>query len=383
MPSWKLSDLELARTLLGQYSRSRMHMALTKLGRKLERDVTEEDLNKGLLKKGMPAAALLCLPDQLPSDIEKLVKLTRKTPPSFEALCDKLNLSPKKARDLIEKARAQGVQIHVENNHVGIKGWYEDKVHTLSPAPLAGARKMVAVISDIHLGSKYCLRSALRDFVEHAYAQGVREVLCPGDVLDGMYKHGVFEVSRVGIADQAEDLREVLPELPGLTYHMITGNHDFTFTEASGVDVGAYLVNHFVQKGRKDLFCYGDRGAFLRIHGAVVHLWHPRSGTSYARSYALQKHVEKYTSAEKPHILLAGHWHIYCHVYEREVHAIACPTFQGGGSAFSKSLGGAPAIGGLILSWQMTKAGTIRSFGIQVHSYPEREVVQTVRKGDA
>lgn len=62
-----------------------------------------------------------------------------------------------------------------------------------------------------------------------------------------------------------------------------------------------------------------------------------------------------------------------------ELAAFADPTFQGGGSAFSKSLGGAPAIGGLILTWQMTKAGTMRGFGIEMHAYPEKEVLRKMR----
>lgn len=382
MPSWKPSDIEAAKATLGRYPRSQMDLALRRLSQRMGRDVTEAALNKVLAKRDLPEAATFCLPDQLPVDVQRLVKLTRKHPPSFQELCDKLDLSPKKARGLIDKARNLGVQIHVENHHVGLSpNWYEDRVHTLKLAPTVGDVERVAVISDLHLGSKYCLREAIRDFVNGAYDQGIREVLIPGDVLDGMYKHGVFELTHTGIEAQAQDLFEVLPKRPDLTYHAITGNHDNTFTEASGIAVGPYLASYFQSRGRHDLTFYGDRGAFLGIHGAIIHLWHPRSGAGYARSYALQKHIEKYSSAEKPHILLAGHWHVYCHVYEREVHAVACPTFQGGGSAFSKSLGGAPAIGGLILSWQMTEAGTMRSFGIDVRAYPEKEVVQAVRKG--
>lgn len=381
MASWKNSDLDKAKEILARYPRSQMAHALKRIGQNMGRDVTEAGLNSVLAKKGETDAASFCLPDQLPADVQKLVKLTRTSPKSFQVICDKLDLSPGKTAALLEKARELGVQIHVENQHVGMSpGWYEDRVHTLKLAPLSGTVQKVGVISDTHLGSKYCMREALKDFVEYAYSQGVREILHPGDVLDGMYKHGVWEVSHSGLDAQAQDLFETLPQLPGLTYHAITGNHDFTFTEASGLSVGDYLANYFRERGRNDLHFYGDRGAFLRIRGAVVHLWHPKQGAGYARSYALQKHVEKYSSAEKPHVLLTGHWHIYCHVYEREVHAIACPTFQGGGSAFSKSLGGAPATGGLILSWQMTEANTMRSFGIEVRSYPEKEMVATVKK---
>jgi predicted phosphodiesterase len=317
--------------------------------------------------------------------MQRLTQLMKRHPISFQELCDRLDMSPARTRQLLDEARKQGMQLRVENDHVGMTPTHveDDRVKEVGIAPVVGERQKVAVISDTHLGSKYCLRDQLKEFIHYAYDQGVREILHPGDVLDGMYKHGIFEVSHTGLDAQAQDLFEVLPKLPGLNYRCVTGNHDFTFTESIGVDVGEYLSRYFRDNGRKDIHFYGNRGAFLRIKGALVHLWHPRSGVSYARSYALQKHIEKYSSGEKPNILLAGHWHVYCHVYERGVHGIACPTFQGGGSAFSKSLGGAPAIGGLLLSWDLTEHGTIRSFVIEKRSYFEVEQPHRVAEGDA
>ena len=313
------------------------------------------------------------------SPLHKLVQVSRRGPIGFADLCDKLDLSPSKARGLIDQAREMGISVHVENNHVGIRtAQPEERVRQIGIAPVIGERQKVGVISDTHLGSKYCLRDQLKEFVHYAYDQGVREILHPGDVVDGMYRHGVFEVSHVGLDEQARDLFETLPQLPGLNYRCITGNHDFTFTENSGVDVGHFLSNYFRKRGRDDLHFYGNRGAFLKIKGAIIHLWHPRSGVSYARSYAIQKHIEKYSSGEKPNILLCGHWHVYCHVYERGVHGIACPTFQGGGSAFSKSLGGAPAIGGMVLSWDLTEHGTLRSFIHEYRAYFEVEKPQII-----
>jgi hypothetical protein len=151
-----------------------------------------------------------------------------------------------------------------------------------------------------------------------------------------------------------------------------SGNHDETFTSESGIDAGEFIESYFRKRGREDFKFYGNRGAFLKIRGAVVHLWHPRSGGAYAVSYPLQKKIEGY-AALKPQVLLAGHWHRFCRIEERNVHALACPTFQAGRSAFSKSLTGAPAIGGLILSWTVTRDGTLRDFSDEKRSYFEVE----------
>lgn len=318
-----------------------------------------------------------------PSDptLQDLVNIARKGPVSFQDLCNRLDLSPQRTRKLIQQAKDKGLSIQLQHDHVGMaQPPPTNQIYTLKKIQDRKGRYTVGVISDTHLGSKYCLRGALRDFITHAYTMGVREILHPGDVLDGMYRHGIWELTHSGLEEQARDLFETLPAYPGLTYHCITGNHDGTFMDASGVSVGAYLSNYFQQRGRNDLNFYGDRGAFLKIGDATIHLWHPRNSATMARSGAVQKHIDRYTSTEKPHILLCGHWHVYCHVYEREVHGIACPTFQGGQSAFSKSLGGSPAIGGLILSWQMTKAGTMRDLSIQLRTYAESEFRHEIKK---
>jgi hypothetical protein len=383
MSLWTATQVRRAQRILRKYHVTKFREALDEIGRALDMEVTPNALYSAFRRRKLGSPSAFCKQKAEPAGppvtvpdaaTQKLIALTRREPVPFSTLCDKLDMAPSKVRSLIEKATASGIQIHVEHDHVGVRSTYqEDRIQTTGIAPVVGKRQKVAVISDTHLGSKYVLRDALRDFIQYAYDQGVREILHPGDVLDGMYRHGIWEVSHPGLQLQAEDLFETLPHLPGLTYHCITGNHDFTFTEANGVNVGQYITTYFRARGRNDIRFYGDRGAFLQIRGALVHLWHPRSGGSYAKSYGIQKHIEKYSSGEKPHILLCGHWHVFCHVYERGVHGIACPTFQGGGSAFSKSLGGAPAIGGLILSWMTTKHGTLRNFSLENRSYFEAE----------
>jgi predicted phosphodiesterase len=289
-------------------------------------------------------------------------------------------LSPSRCRRLIDDARAHGVQVQVAHDHVGIDGAIAgDDIEDVGVLPPVGEVYRVAVVSDTHAGSRYAMREQLADFVRYAYGEGCREVLHVGDMLDGCYRHGVFELTHSGLHDQALDAADTLPELPGLHYHAITGNHDFTFAERTGASVGSAIRAVWRdERGRDDLTFHGDRSAFLRIGGCVVHLWHPAKGAAYAFSYPLQKQAEKYTSV-KPQVLLAGHWHIFDHCRPRSIEAIACPCFQGGGSAFGKSLGGSPSIGGLILEWSLTEHGTIRDFALRSRRYYEREAIVEVR----
>lgn len=308
-------------------------------------------------------------------NLKSLYQLLKKRPYRFSELCDKLDVAPSRVRALLKEAESFGVLLNVEHDHISVPtNVLDERVQNTGISPVVGKRQTIAVITDTHLGSKYCLRPQLRDFIEYAYEQGAREICHVGDILDGDYRHGKFEMSHMGIEEQTRDLYEVLPKKKGLTYHAITGNHDFTFTEESGVNVGRYISDYFNKRGRQDFFAYGDRGATIRIRGATVCFWHPSGGVSYALSYKMQKKIESFSSGEKPSILLIGHWHRFAYIVERGVHAVAGGTFQGGGSAFSKSLtSGAPAIGGTVIHWNLTKERTLRDVIIDRRSYFEVE----------
>ena len=317
-------------------------------------------------------------PRAMSEEIKRLVEFTRSKARSLEEVCDRLGKSPSQVKRLITDAQAEGFTIEVAHDHIGFRlpEPIARETRDTGVAPTVGGLNQVLVVSDTHLGSKYCLRAQLRDCIDTAYAQGVREVLHAGDVLDGKYSHSMFELTHAGIEDQSRDLFEVLPRKPGLTYHAISGNHDDTFADAVGMSPGDYIVGYFKSKGRNDLTFYGRRGAYLKHRGAIIELWHPRSGGSYSLSYHLQNHIRDYGVGRKPDILIAGHWHIFVYLEQRGVHALGAGTFQGQGSAFSKSLGGSPAIGGTILSWEITKTRTLRKFGVQRLSYYEEEAVR-------
>jgi DNA polymerase II small subunit/DNA polymerase delta subunit B len=245
-------------------------------------------------------------------------------------------------------------------------------------APVVGDEQIIAAISDTHSGSKYAQRSQLRDFIQYAYSLGVRQVAHSGDWLDGCYDHGRFELSHHGIDDQTRDAIETLPKLDGLSYWGICGNHDQTFTARVGVEVGPYIEQRFKSAGRSDVHMVGNASAYLRIRGALIHLWHPKGGVPYAISYRLQKQVEAYSPGLKPDMLLTGHLHKFGRIVERGVHAFCVPCFQGPGSAFSNSLVGQPAVGGLILRWRITQNGTLRSVSDELVSYYHNEQARQV-----
>lgn len=318
------------------------------------------------------------------NQVDRLVRLARKGA-TMDQLCDKLDLSPRRVRSLVKEAQKEGIAVAAVGNLVAMKpsGPAEDVRRILMPEAVKG-RHVFGVISDLHFGSKYHLRAQLADFVNLAYKRGVRRIFVPGDLLDGCYRHGRWELVSHGFQDQSDDMINGLPEKPGLTYDAITGNHDQTFEDSSGIVVHRALEAEFLAAGRKDFRCHGARGAYLRLRapgerrGLVVEMWHPLKGPAYALSYKLQKHVEGYSVGMKPDVLFTGHWHQHCYFTSRGVHAFSAGTFQGGGSAFGKALGGQPSIGGWIVEYGLTPGGTVRELTPTWVSYYERETAREV-----
>jgi hypothetical protein len=303
---------------------------------------------------------------------------------SFEECCNKLEMSPAATRAILDQMRVDGHAIDIAGEKVAVRPAAVRHEVVNIAIQKSGDSHVFAVATDLHFGSKYHLRGHLLEFISHVWRNGVRIIFLPGDLLDGCYHHGRWELTHHGFQDQAQDFCEGLPQLPGLKYYAITGNHDETFEKDSGMVVHRALADLFHNRGRTDLSLLGARGATVCLkgrgekRGLLVEMWHPLKGPAYALSYKLQKKIEGYAPGSKPDVLLTGHWHQSCYVHERGVHALSCGTFQGGGSAFGRALGGSPSIGGWMFKYALTADGTVREFSPMWRGYFENEVPRAV-----
>lgn len=419
--AWTAEDCQRAATVLRRFERGHLEDALPDVERAVRKPSSARVLRSAFERHGMgPPSSYLRAPlggmpddagpehvpdpirqpervavddtDRPPPPLAKndaamsaLLSAT-KAPIGFEALCDRLDMSPKKLRDLVSKAQGQGLAVEIDGDHVGrrpkAESTHDDEQRVSMPAPVRG-RNLFAVASDIHIGSKHHLADYLEDFVERAYARGVRTMLCPGDLLDGVYRHSMWEQSHRGFDEQVREAARSLPKRPGMSWHLVIGNHDQTFEDSCGLDVGRAIVDTFRSEGRTDWHYHGSRGAYLRLaapgeRGIVVEMWHPKKGAGYALSYAMQNHIRDYAVGAKPDCLLVGHWHQQCYFVSRGVHAMSCGTWQGGRSSYGKSLGGSPAIGGWVVEYGVTAEGTVREFCPTWNAYYENEAARDV-----
>ena len=323
------------------------------------------------------------LQEQLPiaasADIARLMKEIKKHP-DLEALCDRLDMAPRKVRALIDEAKEKGFQVAMMGGRVGRLPVSEGDV-VLSEVDPAGETQHLAIVGDVHMCSKYHLRGYFEDFCRKAYKRGVRYFLQVGDMLDGAYEHGQYELTHSGFEDQSEYCVKHLPEMPGAKWVMITGNHDEKLGDRGSLNVGRALESRFRDAGRTDFAYAGARAADVRIvrkngRGLTVRLWHPKKGAGYARTYGMQNYIRDLSPGYKPDILAVGHWHTQASFEMRGIHAFAAGCFQGGGSSFSKSLGGAQSIGSWIIDYAMTSGGTVRDITPTWVGYYEGETVR-------
>lgn len=317
--------------------------------------------------------------------VDELVRFCRQKPRTAEEVCDHLDIGPARARALVVEARDMGcpLELHGERIAWHLPEEYRGPVARVDVAPAVGAWHSFAVVGDIHFGSKYCRDDFLVDFFEQAYGRGCRTFLQLGDITDGEYRHGIRELRAHGMDEQQDECIERLPRRDGVQWYFIDGNHDETFTNSAGAVAGTSLVNRARARGRHDMTFLGQRLGRIELdtgasYAPRIDLWHPKQGASYALSYRLQKKIENYAPGDKPDFLLCGHLHTFCRILSRGVHGVICGTFQGGGSAFSNSLPGGVALGGLIVNYTLTASGTLRNVAMEWVSYYENEVFTRV-----
>lgn len=296
--------------------------------------------------------------------VEVVRKGTKRGGLDFETLCNELRMAPGDVRALVEAARLEGVAVDIAHDRIGFRlPEAEPNRPPVEVAPFGrGQEHRIAVFSDLHFGSKYCLREQFTAFVRYAYDQGIRDFFCPGDVIEGYYRHANFERSCESLDDQQQEFLDALPRLEGMRVFFIDGNHDFTFTEKTGVESGRNLLRLAREQGRSDLFFFGSRGALIQYGDTRIELWHPKKGAAYALSYQLQNKIRDTAPERLPHILLCGHTHQYVKFTRSEVWAFYCGTFQHGDAPYGRSIGGDVAMGGAILEWRI-EDGVVKSLG--------------------
>ena len=201
----------------------------------------------------------------------------------------------------------------------------EDKNLSYPSIRLKGKHHKIGVISDGHLGSKYApIEFHLKAF-EIFKNEGCECIMHCGDLVEGLNPKRadtqIYELSHIGYKEQKNLAVEVFSENK-LPVYAISGNHDAWYSS-----MGANIVEDICSEV-PNMHYLGFNQADITIGGATLRLFHGGDGASYALSYRLQKLAESFTGGKKPNILLSGHVHKMCYVFDRMIHCVSVPSLQ-------------------------------------------------------
>jgi len=288
--------------------------------------------------------------------------LKRKRSYKVDELADKLDVSPRRIREAVEKLREAGFRIPEEREGViqldKIAPARDDETHKLPLALLDGDTIRFGVVSDTHLCSKECALDELHLAYDVLEREGITDVFHPGDLVAGM---GIFPAQHLYIThhsfeSQRDFTVENYPRRKGITTHIIGGNHDLegTFGKA-----GADPVQGVANK-RDDFNYLGPYSAWVELaNGGYIHLLHGKGGMSYAYSYKAQKIVDGYGQGRKPGALLLGHYHVQGNFSPRAVHTMFPACWEWQSVQFGARLGLRPTVGFHIVEARLGDDGTI------------------------
>jgi len=182
----------------------------------------------------------------------------------------------------------------------------------------------IGIITDTHIGSKYTNSQYIIDAIEKFNKEGCEFILLPGDVSEGFSgREGhCYECSHFGFDSQLSECIRVF-STSKLPIYAISGNHDAWYFNKIGANIVSSLANQI-----NNFYHIGNDMATIKVGSIHIMLWHGTDGNSYATSYRIQKIIESLQGGTKPNILLCGHTHKECYIFERNIHALSCGCMQ-------------------------------------------------------
>ena len=156
---------------------------------------------------------------------------------------------------------------------------------------VGGGAYAFGLFGDTHVGSLYANDRARDSYFRWLADNGIDTAYHTGDVLDGggVYKGQEYELRDVGLARQAKRLAGV--DRHGVKVRFIAGNHDLSFKNVSGVDVGA-VIEDATDGGWESL---GEEQASVEFEvgkkNLSMMLMHPGGGSSYALCFDDQTEI--------------------------------------------------------------------------------------------
>lgn len=258
--------------------------------------------------------------------------LQKKKNPTIAAVMKDLNLKEHEVYGLVELLKQKGYFFDIINGKImKIKPIKENDVYKVSN----NLNKLkLLLISDTHLASKYDRLDILRYLYQEAEDKSVNYVLHSGDLTEGVSgrPQQLYELKENSYTGQRDYVIDKYPKSDIPTY-IIAGNHDLWWIKNCGADIVQDIC-----KNRDDLHYLGSDCEDLMIGKARIRLYHGKGGSSYAKSYKVQKYLDSIPNEEIPDILQTGHTHQAFYIKQGKTHCFQTSCLQDL-TSFERSMG--------------------------------------------
>ncbi len=302
---------------------------------------------------------------------QSVIDKLRKNRMTTRELSNFLNCDDDNVTDIIESLRSSGWSIITREGGYSLGKLAAHTVPTMKDTSRthSGTHFKIGLVSDTHLCSKY----QRLDVAEMAYdefdRQGISTVYHCGNLIDGYLEHiNPNEVLFRGVTDQSYYCANNYPSRAGITTFFISGDcHEQWGGKSAGLNVGEYVQMVAEKEGRNDLKYLSHLEADIEFINkekegrSILRLLHPGGGSSYAKSYQIQKTVESYQGGVKPDILACGHYHSTGYFMVRNVHTLLVPSMMDQ-SSFMRKKRLSSEIGFIVLEFSLDKCGGVSGF---------------------
>lgn len=276
---------------------------------------------------GAEVRAGTALDTQDPRFRSDLLRLLRK-PTTVKALGSKLHVHQHDVEHALAELEQCGYIIERTGRRIALGSVVPESARRIvRENHFIGKPMRFGVVADPHL----CSKSQRLDVLEAAFdefaARGIDTVFCPGNYIDGEFRHNRYELYAHGVADQCQYFLDHWPRRKGIVTHYIDGDcHEGWYLGRDGIEFGRYAMLEASRQGRDDLVYLGSMEADIELKApegsAVIKLVHPGGGSAYALSYPVQKLAESYQGGEKPAVVIVGHYHKFEYAFPRSIHML-------------------------------------------------------------
>ncbi len=315
--------------------------------------------------------------DETPIEEKVLKFLTSKV--KIVTIAIRLGIKPEVVKSILANLLFRGYDIilwteggveYAQFSRQAIKGVTRSKEHCFN---IPSKEFKIGLISDTHYGNKSSAEEESIDYIHYLYNQGVRKIFHFGDIVEGHYMgnrpDAIYELkpNAIGFDAQLELASKNLPQLPGLEYYIITGNHDYTFTRNTGANIGKVLSTI-----RDDIIYFGHNEAKVYLtKNLSLMLIHPTDGIGQNYSLKMRQHIDKNDKERLGDIIGMGHYHKYDHTHYKGIHGFILPSFVKQ-TNFMKYNNLPSVVGGIMLIIKVDEEGYLTNLVTETKFYENK-----------